>query len=455
MYFQIILSVLCITICVGADQFSVSGKVDDGTGQFAVAGRTVDGSTGQPLKNVLVELSCSNSSVKWALLTDVSGAFRFEGVSACAYKLLGQKPSHDNAIQFVKVGPSASEVVLKLNPLGVVRGRVSTTEREPAIGVAVRLWDSHVADGRRRFRSAAYAVTDDRGEYLLADVRPGAYVLHVAGKSGGTSTFVGGQPRRIGEEEAFAPVYYGGGTSLPNAATITVESGKELRSDISVTMRPAYAVTGMISGMTPYQPVSLFLLTTDLTGVPTRNSLNSATGEFRVADVVPGTYILRANTYSALARAERPARFEAVVPGSYRVQVDTSEFCAQAITAGTQNLLLEPEISVRAGVPPAPIDVVVAGSCGSIEAKVPDGTLSGNQKLLVLFPATGGEPIAAFWQSQAYVSQNILPGDYTAFLFPKNAAYAEPGAREKSGVRGQPVKVQAEGVTRIQLEVRP
>jgi hypothetical protein len=503
-YFRIILSVLSITICFGADEFSISG-------------RTVDGGTGHPIKNVLVELSCLKPVVKRAVLTDVSGAFRFEGVSACRYQLGGQKPSYERAMQVVQLGPSGKDVVLKLNALGVIRGRVSTTEREPAIGVIVRLWHADVVEGRRQFRSVAYGATDDRGEYLLPDLLPGSYVLHAAGKAGGTSTFVGGRPRRIGEEEAFAPLYYGG-TSLPTAAPITVESGKELRADLSVAMRPAYAISGTISGMTPYQPVSLLLLTPDLTGVPTRNALNSATGEFWVADVVPGSYLLRATqrdgkkysiaevpltvtagavqdvrlllaqgvdvpvnlpissdvrsrsfitlsltpvtpieggTYNAFAMMETPPVFKRVVPGRYRFGIDNSTVCVQSVTAGSQNLLLEPEILVQSGVPPAPIDIVVSELCGSIEAKLPDGMPLAFDETLVLFPASGGQPIAVFLINKAYTRRNLRPGDYTAYLFPKDVAYAERETLEKSGVRGQPVKVQAEGVTRIQLEVRP
>ncbi len=75
---------------------------------------------------------------------------------------------------------------------------------------------------------------------------------------------------------------------MASAATVQVDKGKEVRADFSVLMQRAYAVTGSVSGMAPYRPVTLLLLTPDLTAVHTRVAVNAATGEFRVADVVPG-----------------------------------------------------------------------------------------------------------------------------------------------------------------------
>jgi hypothetical protein len=67
-----------------------------------------------------------------------------------------------------------------------------------------------------------------------------------------------------------------------------------LRADFSVSLRAAYRIHGAIAGFSPLTPAKIELLGADAEPSDIPVTLDTATGKFRIDDVAPGSYILRA-----------------------------------------------------------------------------------------------------------------------------------------------------------------
>src|ERR1051325_4001438 len=81
---------------------------------FCIAGRVVDGTTGEPLRRAAVTVPQS------AALTDAGGSFRFCGLPPGAYYTNAEKPGFAATGTLVPVGPSREDLVLRLQPLGII-----------------------------------------------------------------------------------------------------------------------------------------------------------------------------------------------------------------------------------------------------------------------------------------------------------------------------------------------
>lgn len=256
--------------------------------QFCIAGTVVNGASGQPVRRAAVTLPIT------ATLTDAAGSFRFCGLAAGSYYANAEKPGFLDAGAQLAVGPSREDVVLRLQPAGIIRGKVVDGDGAPLENVLIQLLSAAVEEGRRKVRVAASTATDDRGEYRLANLAPGRYYLRAAGWQGSTRLYRGAAAPDAGTDEAFAPIYYGGATGIDSAALVTVAPGSELDADFSVTLAPSYRIRGVIAGFSPRWPVQVELLRGEEEPSATPVVINAGTGAFQVNNVTPGSYVLRA-----------------------------------------------------------------------------------------------------------------------------------------------------------------
>src|SRR5580698_1379235 len=93
--------------------------------EFCVAGTVLNDLTGEPLRRAAVAIPES------AALTDAAGTFRFCRLPAGAYYANAEKPGFAAAGIRVVVGPSREDIVLRLQPLSVIGGKVTDTAGEP------------------------------------------------------------------------------------------------------------------------------------------------------------------------------------------------------------------------------------------------------------------------------------------------------------------------------------
>jgi len=309
---------LLLTGCCSAQQ-----------GSYTLAGTVVNARTGEPVKRALVTafpiktrrdagadapaqgrgLYTSTSSV-WsvAALTDVSGVFRFTGLTAGMYNLSAQKPQFtEPAAQRVPVrldSASKEDVRLDLSPLGTIDVSITNQRGEPVSGAKVVTMRTRIIDGRREISVFDTDSTDDRGVVRVWNLEPGRYLIKVAAAAGSTIMSLGDAGRSTDSTyDGFQATYFGG-PSADSASTLVVEPGTEGRADISVVLQPAYKVRGRLSNLKGGQTDFTLLSGEEETGHG-RVALSFNSGAFEMIDVVNGSYTLRV-TQGDSAIAEVP-----------------------------------------------------------------------------------------------------------------------------------------------------
>ncbi|HUE04056.1 MAG TPA: carboxypeptidase regulatory-like domain-containing protein [Bryobacteraceae bacterium] len=472
--------------------------------QFCIAGTVVNASTGEPVGRAAVTIP--QSAPQSAALTDAAGAFRFCNLPAGPYFANAEKPGFAAAGSRVLVGPSREDLVLRLNPLGVITGRVADAAGEPLENVRIEVLAIQVTRGRRQVHLESAAATDDRGYYRLPNLEAGRYYLRAAGWD---------KPQRDPDaHEGFAALYYGGAPELASAVPVAVEAGRDLPADFTLSLRAAYRVHGVIIGFSPRQPAQVELLGADGEPGGTAVTLEGASGVFEIHGVLPGSYTVRVTQGEGLERRRRelalqvrgdmhtvtvpldasvalrgkvrvaesaeagaprspncairlsPAgpwitgqadleaetdaagefAIEGVLPGHYRLAMECAGGYVSAVHMGDTDLLETGELRITPGAAPPPIEAMLATDGGTA-----DVTASGEGETgpasVVLVPVDRGEYRTQFAHFTAHFAfLQVAPGDYQVYAWtgsPEAFEYANPDARQAWAGRAVSVHVGA------------
>ena len=350
-------------------------------GTAILLGQVVDGSTGQPIDSAAVTLMVGRgggvrgaqammigpgvppgpaASGPTRLMTDASGHFVFHNLPAGSFPITATAPGYISGAygQARPNGPSRpvdvadgarlGDLKIRLWKFGAITGVVTDDLGEPAVGVAISALRKSSATGVPRLVQTLTATTDDRGEYRLAPLLPGDYLVAISetsvtmpvaavqsvmdtvlsGRGAGLLDFVasGGPPPsaggtrigdnllQVGGDLRAAPlpltgshvsVYlteYFPAVSVPAQATLlTVKSGEE-RSGINLQLRAVATatVTGAVMGPTgplANAPVELTLAAVDdaalTSDFDTAKTLTRADGTFALLAVPAGQYTAR------------------------------------------------------------------------------------------------------------------------------------------------------------------
>lgn len=271
--------------------------------QFCVAGKVVNSVTGEPVRRALVRVNGfgrSDEAVNRAALS-ADGSFRFCGLPGGTYNLSASKPGFDPlnvrslrmGTESVALGPSREDAVVRLQPMAVVRGRVTDANGQPVGGVRVEVWRARIDSGLRKVSLRYWWTTNDLGEYVMPKLSPGRHFLRVAGRGGAPYHYVGQRGPKFDSGEAIAPVYFGGAPSMKSATPLTLAAGSEVRADFTLNTRTGYRVRGLVTNLLPHQTAAIELIGADDEKGVHQVSLNRDTGEFEVSGVVAGSYTLR------------------------------------------------------------------------------------------------------------------------------------------------------------------
>ena len=183
---------------VGAQQ--VAPPAQPVTTTAAISGVVRDAVTGTPLAGVVVEMRAPSTGAPLARLvrhvTDARGRFVFRDLAAGeGYTVQGSKPGYANGAygQSVMFGPSGrinlkdgdhfASAHLTLWTPGAISGRVIDEANEPVVGVYVRALSRVVIAGAPQLLAGPAVKTDDRGDYRIAGLAPGQYVIYVPSPS--------------------------------------------------------------------------------------------------------------------------------------------------------------------------------------------------------------------------------------------------------------------------------
>jgi hypothetical protein len=311
-----------------------------------ITGRVLAADTGRPVKRARVFASSAELPGGRGALTDDVGVYDLPELPAGRYSVIVSKSGFvslsygqrrplqaGTPLQLVD-GQQLKGVDFRLPRGSVIEGRVLDEDGDAMPGVMVRVMRYQYQQGDRRLVAAGSAQTDDQGRYRVWGLTPGDYYVsavarnfNVGGGRGGRGGpggpggplggipfggrggvgmglgvgVVAGPPTDEPEQLAYAPTYFPGAPSVNEAKPVTVGLGQELL-DINFSMQLVRAarITGHVTNPdgSPTTSGSVNLVT-EGTAAGRQIGANFGgriqwDGEFSLANVAPGRYLLRA-----------------------------------------------------------------------------------------------------------------------------------------------------------------
>jgi len=292
-------AILALTLLLQSPPAQPAQDVSNGV----IRGRVTAADTGRPLKRARVRLQSATDGpgVRITANTNGLGVFEAAGVPPGQYFVIvtragyleqqfGQRRPNERGIAVdVAAGAAAEKIDVSLPRGGVIAGRISDERGEPYEGAQVIALAPRYVNGKRAYSPGGIATTNDVGQYRMAGVAPGAYLIVALS----TETWRTDAAAHIG----FGATYYPG-VSVDAAQPVALgPSQQRLDVDFSLRMTPVVAVSGrmrMESGPPLASPgVSLMYSWGEGAFVfGARRAAVGGDGTFEIKDVTEGSYEL-------------------------------------------------------------------------------------------------------------------------------------------------------------------
>ena len=232
--------------------------------QGQISGRVSRSDTGEPIPKAQVQLSLADPETSKSagperiVRTGPDGTFVFPDLPAGTYGVTVWRngfsefsPHGDRDRQgryiTLKPGQKLENLDLRLNPTGVIAGKVSDEDQEPIQGLEVfALRINFQPGGRKQVSASGRTVTDDLGSFRLSNLAPGSYYVSAGGLIHQSMREVGLKQGPAGGLH-YRNTLYPGTPSLDEAQVLRVGPDLAL-NDIRLTVptERTYAITGKV-----------------------------------------------------------------------------------------------------------------------------------------------------------------------------------------------------------------
>ncbi len=290
----------------------------------SIEGTVLDARGGAPIKDAtLLLVNSTGTGVMGTTKTDEKGHFLFKEVDAGQYVLLGEHPRYarqtygsrnglmGGTLLTLTAGMDMKELTFKLLPNGVISGKVLDSDGEPLAKVLVAANKSMYQHGRRMLMPLATAMTNDLGEYRLANLAAGRYAISATLIDLGTTA----PPAKKDEPEtAFITTYYPNATEESSAAMVDVAAGGDAGGmDIKMAKAKSVRIRGKVTGELKDQNVSVRAVPKNggvLAMIIGRNAKPKPDGTFEITGVPAGSYLLKVGDQTGLKVLGAPVPIE-------------------------------------------------------------------------------------------------------------------------------------------------
>jgi protocatechuate 3,4-dioxygenase beta subunit len=282
----------------------------------SVEGTVVNAAGEAALKGVSVQLIPASGGTTIKADTDDKGAFSFKEVAPGRYRLAADRTgfireeygahgvSASGTVITVLAGQAMKDLVFKLKPMAVIAGKVLNEEGEPVPNLAVTAFRPGYSRGRRELQLAGSAMTNDLGEFRVARLAPGCYLVAATALSGVPSaTTPTGAPVGDAPEEAYVTTFFPHSADANSGTCVQVGMGAEARGyDIRMVRTKTVRLKGKLSGMPPGAEGGAIFLARKNSGVSASGGGFLITGgmapanppdfTFEFKGLRPGSYLL-------------------------------------------------------------------------------------------------------------------------------------------------------------------
>jgi protocatechuate 3,4-dioxygenase beta subunit len=243
--------------------------------------------------------------------SDQSGNFSFADVDAGSYMLLCDRQgfartfygSRNNpyigATINVTAGQEIKDLAFSVSPQAVIAGKVTDEDGEPMNMMAVAAAKTSFVRGKKQYVPVGYAMTNDAGEYRVANLAPGKYIIVTANRNMGAGMLATSSKTADKPEPGHPMVFYPNSQDAAGAAPVNVGPGAEVRAiDIQMHKVPAVRVGGNVTGVEAGKMMIVMLMPKSagvLGATMSKISMaQAADGKFEFKGVVPGSYVVAA-----------------------------------------------------------------------------------------------------------------------------------------------------------------
>ncbi|MBY0373895.1 MAG: carboxypeptidase regulatory-like domain-containing protein [Bryobacteraceae bacterium] len=268
-------------------------------------GRVVSSVTGQPIARAKVTINADKVHASW-LYTNAEGKFRFAGIPPGQYRVdverNGYASDWASKIDGRTMGKlvvleqdQTRDLVIKLLPHAVLGGQVVDEFGEPLANATVIAFRMKREYGKVKHEPTIFVITNDLGEYRLAGLLPGKYLVMADRRYvfTDTSTVEAADPEE--RKFAYVPTFYPSALQPELATPVEVRAAAQLGGiNIPIQRARRLRVSGVLRAPEPER----FNVTLNQTKDFTLNSQRyaqvkpDAQGRFTIERVLPGNYTL-------------------------------------------------------------------------------------------------------------------------------------------------------------------
>jgi len=501
-----------LILIVAAPAFAQNAFIRPAATSFdcAAGGTVLNAITGEPIARARVGVQAGEGAYSTA--TDASGRWALTGMACVTAAMQVTRPGFLQNVPNGRAGGAFRALPLvsgspvrdlktELIPQSVAFGRVLDDQGDPVMGAQVTVFGSRVVDGRSRFQQAGTGTTNDLGDYRIANLPRGRYIVcaHVNQQNGPVQA----APQTIPADTCYPGPLEGGAASATE-----LSAGREAKIDFTMNQVLPVHVRGVITGLPEGRGSGINLVKRGLNsdiGISLPGNVRDGKFDFRVP---PGPYMLTADYFEAGKRLTARVPIDAgssdidnvvvhldagftvtgtvqavsqsgqaappqfainlrpsepvngtgqlkwdadrksfaindMVPGSYRLDVfPPAPFYVKSATLAGQDIVNN-EIPISQ--PAGPIEVVLRDDGGSVEGDVVDASGQPVAGGILLLRGTVRAANGASQANGHFRIPNVAPGDYTIYAWdePNDVEYADTDWMRRNAGGGISVTVTA------------
>ena len=288
---------LCLVLCSNAaPERTIASQLSIPAGNSSVTGRVTERESGRPLSGVRVSLILMNTWTRpLTTSTDADGQYEFDGIGPGTYRVEPELEGYAAQSRSLVDPADGSVTLLSNQPLrrmdlvmsrgGSIHGHVTDQRGQPIAGATVAALTSVISGELELRRHANLSKTDDRGNFVLADLAEGNYVV--------TVTVTPPTKSKVVTASRILPAFYPGTTNADEATAVKVGVGEVIRGvNVIVPDTELLRIAGQVVRGSAASPLEGVLTT----GASIRTLEVSEDGTFELAAIKPGRYTIWVRT---------------------------------------------------------------------------------------------------------------------------------------------------------------